>query len=61
MRREAMGKEKWVHLFQSIGLDDEAMERWHKAFEVNYPQDHQSFLEWLGIPKEEIEAIRSSC
>jgi len=32
--------------------------RWHAAFEKNFPEAHQDFLESLGIPKEEISMIR---
>lgn len=60
MNRQAMNKESWVALFQSIGLDDEKMALWHKEFENRHPEGHQSFLEWLGISGEEIKSIRSA-
>ena len=59
MSNEVMNKEKWVLLFRKIGLDDETMTAWHREFEANYPNEHQSFLEWLGIPKDEVRAIRA--
>ena len=59
MSNEFMNKEKWVLLFREIGLDDATMRVWHQKFEANYPTEHQSFLEWLGIAKDEIGAIRA--
>ena len=59
MSNEVMNKEKWVLLFREIGLDDETMSVWHQKFEAKYPNEHQSFLEWLGIAKDEIGAIRA--
>ncbi len=60
MKNEAMNKTRWIELFRAIGLDDEAMADWHRAFEASYPNGHQSFLEWLDIPAEEIKAIRAA-
>lgn len=58
MSNAVMDKAKWVRLFREIGLDDETMQVWHQKFEANYPNGHQSFLEWLGIPDAEITQIR---
>ena len=58
MSTEVMSKEKWVSLFQEIGLDDETMRSWHQKFEARFPDGHQSFLEWLGISQDEIKLIR---
>ncbi len=57
MGNEAMDKTKWVRLFREIGLDDETMRVWHQKFDADYPNGHQSFLEWLGIPDIEITKI----
>jgi hypothetical protein len=54
-----MTKENWVLLFREIGLDEATMVKWHKEFEARYPDDHQSFLEWLNIPQAEISSIRA--
>lgn len=59
MNSEAMNKERWVELFRVIGLDDKTMTMWHREFEQRYPEGHRSFLEWLGIPEQEISEIRS--
>lgn len=55
---EQFGKEEWVGLFREAGLDEGMMERWHRLFEVQYPENHQRFLEWLNIPADEITTIR---
>lgn len=51
--------EEWVARFRAIGLDEAAMEKWHTSFERENPEGHQSFLEWLGLPDENIAAIRA--
>ncbi len=63
MRKEQKMKnmvtvEEWVKRFRAIGLDDAAMQKWHKLFERENPEGHQSFLEWLGLPAEKIAEIR---
>ena len=54
----AMTKESWVALLRASGLDDDDMDRWHVQFERMAPGAHQDFLESLGIPPEEVSAIR---
>ncbi|RII28472.1 MAG: hypothetical protein CXR31_00895 [Geobacter sp.] len=51
--------EEWVARFKAIGLDQAAMEKWHRLFEQENPAGHQSFLEWLGLPADRISAIRA--
>lgn len=51
--------EEWVARFKAIGLDQAAMETWHRLFEQENPVGHQSFMEWLGLPAEKISAIRA--
>ena len=51
--------DEWVDMFRTIGLDDDAMHRWHNEFERRHPQGHQSFLEWLGLPAERVAEIRT--
>ncbi|SEM49287.1 hypothetical protein SAMN04489760_11812 [Syntrophus gentianae] len=50
--------EEWKKRFQAVGLDEEAMQKWHRLFEEENPSGHQSFLEWLGASPEEIAVIR---
>ena len=59
MSNEGMNKDTWVLLFREIGLDDATMSNWHKQFEARYPDGHQSFLEWLNIPEDDIRRIRA--
>jgi DNA-binding transcriptional MerR regulator len=58
-RRKNMNKEKWVAIMKAAGFADDDMRKWHKEFERAAPQDHQEFLEYLKIPKAEIERIRA--
>ena len=51
-------KEKWVHLLQATGLDENDIKNWHIEFENMSPEAHQDFLESLGITNEEIKSIR---
>jgi DNA-binding transcriptional MerR regulator len=54
-----LDKQRWVAVLRGAGLDDAAMERWHKAFERMSPEAHQDFLESLGIDAAQIGEIRS--
>jgi hypothetical protein len=56
-----INKDQWVAMFEDIGLNDAAMERWHRLFESRHPEAHQGFLEWLGIDGDEISRIRQHC
>ena len=59
MAQATMTKDQWITLFQAIGLETGTMQRWHQEFESRYPDQHQAFLEWLGIPEAEIRRIRA--
>jgi len=52
-------KEDWVVMFREIGLDDAAMERWHRLFEQRHPDGHEDFLNFLGLAPDEIRQIRT--
>jgi hypothetical protein len=58
MQKQVTVKE-WVSMFCEIGLDEPTMMKWHRIFELRYPEGHESFLEWLGLPPDEREAIRA--
>jgi len=58
--RKKITVEEWTDRFRAVGLDDDAMGRWHSLFERENPTGHQSFLEWLGLPEERIVQIRDS-
>lgn len=52
-------KERWVAIMRAAGLDDKAMIKWHQKFEEMEPEEHQKFLESLGIDQAEIVEIRN--
>lgn len=58
--KQTVSVEEWVARFRAVGLDDEAMQTWHRLFERENPQGHRSFLEWLGLPAERIAEIRKT-
>ena len=53
-----LSKESWTAMFRAIGMDDDAMWRWHAEFERALPQAHRAFLASLGLPAPEIARIR---
>ena len=55
---EKMNKKVWSELFEEAGMTEASMRKWHEAFERRLPGEHQRFLAWLGIPADEIDAIR---
>lgn len=55
---KVMNKESWIALLQATGLDENGMRTWHREFEKLSPAGHQTFLESLGIPADEIKHIR---
>ncbi len=50
---------EWVDMFKVMGFDEQSMLRWHREFESRHPEAHQDFLEWLRLPPEKIEEIRT--
>jgi hypothetical protein len=56
---QSVNVDQWVAMFREIGLDDDAMKKWHRLFETRHPEAHQAFLKWLGLPPSEIERIRA--
>jgi len=57
-RKKAMTKEKWVSIMKASGFSEADMHKWHVEFERSAPEDHQEFLVFLHIPKDEIRSIR---
>jgi DNA-binding transcriptional MerR regulator len=53
-------KDKWKEIMQSAGFTEDDMQRWHAEFERAAPNEHQEFLEFLHIPKDQIERIRTA-
>lgn len=59
---EGLTRDKWTTLLRASGLSNADMVRWHMEFERLFPLDHQAFLESLGIPEQDIKAVRAmSC
>ena len=50
--------DEWVNRFKAIGLDEAAMQNWHRLFEKENPEGHRSFLAWLELPAEKIAETR---
>ena len=51
--------DRWVEMFRAIGLQDADMHKWHAEFERRFPEGHESFLRWLGLPAERVAEVRS--
>jgi len=50
--------ETWISLLESMGFGEDARQKWHSEFEIKYPEEHQQFLEALGLPSDEIARVR---
>jgi len=59
MEKDMVTKERWTEIMRAAGFNDEDMINWHKKFEEMEPEEHQKFLESLGISDEEIKKIRA--
>ncbi len=53
-----LDRQGWSDTLAASGFSDEDMHAWHVGFEKSAPKKHQSFLEYLGIPEDEIKEIR---
>jgi DNA-binding transcriptional MerR regulator len=58
-RTDMMTKDRWVAIMRAAGFGEDDMRRWHTEFEKAAPADHEEFLEYLHIAKDEIAAIRA--
>ncbi len=54
----SIDKEAWVDMLRAAGMDQAAMEKWHREFEKRAPEAHHHFLLSLGIPEDEAFFIR---
>ena len=52
-------KDQFAALLTEAGITDSQKAQLHAAFEKRYPEAHQSFLEWLGLPAAAFRDIRS--
>ena len=57
---ETTGKQLWVEMLQAAGMDETAMRRWHREFELRAPQDHHAFLLALDFSEKEAQLIRKN-
>jgi len=58
LQAAAIYKDNFVDILKTIGLKEEEMDKLHVEFERFYPEEHQFFLEFLGIPPDEVRLIR---
>jgi len=54
----AVDKRMWIEMLRAAGMDQAAMNRWHREFERRAPEGHNEFLLSLGIPQAEVAKIR---
>lgn len=54
-----VNKQEWVDMFREVGMSDDTMMKWHRLFEARHPEGHEDFLNWLGVPPDEIDQIRA--
>ncbi|MCB1717414.1 MAG: MerR family transcriptional regulator, partial [Candidatus Competibacteraceae bacterium] len=59
LEKNMVTKDRWVAIMKASGFDEAAMRTWHQKFEEMEPEEHQKFLESLGIGAAEIQKIRS--
>ena len=51
-------KEQFVAILNEAGITDAQKHRLHAVFEARHPEAHQSFLQWLSLPADEVRSIR---
>ncbi|MDB4944519.1 MAG: putative transcriptional regulator [Labilithrix sp.] len=56
--KRGLDKARWVTMLRAAGFDDDAMHRWHVAFERTAPAAHGEFLAALGLAAADIARIR---
>ncbi|KJY82379.1 MerR family transcriptional regulator [Vibrio galatheae] len=59
LEERVVNKERWVQIMVAAGFSETDMVKWHQKFEQLEPEEHQKFLESLGISGDEIVKIRS--
>ena len=58
-RARVIDKATWVELLAASGMSEADMLQWHVSFERTSPDKHRRFLGLLGLPDDEIAAIRA--
>jgi hypothetical protein len=51
-------KDQFVSILNDAGVTDAQKHKLHGLFEARHPQGHEAFLQSLGVPPDEIRAIR---
>ena len=51
-------KDQFVALLNEAGITDAQKQRLHALFESRHPEQHQAFLEYLGLPATAVSEIR---
>ncbi|WP_427980929.1 MerR family transcriptional regulator [Agarivorans sp.] len=59
LEEKMVNKQRWVEIMQAAGFTETDMVKWHQKFEQLEPEEHQKFLESLGISSQEINKIRA--
>ncbi|EGR1893408.1 MerR family transcriptional regulator [Vibrio vulnificus] len=59
LKENVVNKERWVEIMVAAGFTETDMVKWHQKFEELEPNEHQKFLESLGISGDEITKIRA--
>ncbi|ELA9894834.1 MerR family transcriptional regulator [Vibrio parahaemolyticus] len=59
LEENIVNKERWVEIMVAAGFTEPDMVKWHQKFEELEPNEHQKFLESLGISGDEITKIRA--
>lgn len=55
---KSITKDQFVAVLNEVGVTDEQKHRLHAAFEARYPEAHEEFLRWLGLPADAVRSIR---
>jgi DNA-binding transcriptional MerR regulator len=58
--RGAASRTGWVRLLEDAGFSETDRERWHMDFERLAPEQHQDFLESLGLAARDIARLREA-
>lgn len=51
-------KQQFVAVLDEAGITDAQKHKLHEVFEARFPDAHENFLSYLGIPATEIAEIR---
>jgi DNA-binding transcriptional MerR regulator len=59
LKPKKMTKQLWSSILEASGFSKQEMRNWHVTFEREAPEQHRAFLQYLQIPDDEIELIKS--